>query len=516
MHDLLLIVDEPGGRRRRLPIRSGLRIGGSGSGVLPLGTDQPAARIELRDDGAWLVPLGGADVRLNDAPVDVPVPITLGDTLAVGDRTARVAPGPRIDVVDRPGRIVAAIETARTPSATDLGASLRARPSLERNLAILRELGDLLATVHDEEELLDRVLDLLVAALPADRAAVISRPAPGGAPQPRAVRFRRERLAHESFPISRAILERVLDGESAVLGEDGSAGAIRSVIAAPVRGRGGLLGALYLDASTSVSTDALDENDLETVTALGLVTGIALDNVRVHRESVASANMAAVGKTVAGLAHDIRNAMSGLRTGVFLLNKELSAHPEKPIREAWNLLERTQETVARLVDDMVSFSKERAPEYTLEDLAAVVEGAVSLCRERAKQKHVRLDVAAEPLPRFELERRGVERCVLNLVGNAIDAAGENGRVTVSITRDGDDALLAVADDGPGVREADRERIFDLLFSTKGARGTGFGLSITRKIVEEHGGRVELESELGRGSTFRVRLPRRNAEKAPAP
>ncbi|MCU0726810.1 MAG: ATP-binding protein, partial [Planctomycetes bacterium] len=112
-----------------------------------------------------------------------------------------------------------------------------------------------------------------------------------------------------------------------------------------------------------------------------------------------------------------------------------------------------------------------------------------------------------PVP---LEGPAIERVITNLLANAFDALeGRGGNIVVrTVAGPGkDEVSLAVADDGPGIPPENRERIFDLLFSTKGAKGTGFGLAVSKKIVTEHGGRIRLDTEVGRGAAFTVILPR---------
>jgi signal transduction histidine kinase len=96
--------------------------------------------------------------------------------------------------------------------------------------------------------------------------------------------------------------------------------------------------------------------------------------------------------------------------------------------------------------------------------------------------------------------------VLNLVGNALQATSDGGRVRVGVIRDGEHAVLEVQDDGPGIPPEVVERIWEPFFTTKGAKGTGLGLGITRRIVEEHGGRISVRTRPNEGAMFRVELP----------
>jgi signal transduction histidine kinase len=149
--------------------------------------------------------------------------------------------------------------------------------------------------------------------------------------------------------------------------------------------------------------------------------------------------------------------------------------------------------------------------------------AAQVCKERAAQAGVEivleLDYAVGP---FYFDPKNISRCVMNVVGNAIDATPPNaGRKVRLFTRTENDAatgrdwvVMGIADQGTGIPEEARDKVFDLMFSTKGSKGTGLGLALTRKIVEEHGGDITFETEMGVGTTFYIRLPKRLERPAP--
>ncbi|HEY2156255.1 MAG TPA: HAMP domain-containing sensor histidine kinase [Isosphaeraceae bacterium] len=166
--------------------------------------------------------------------------------------------------------------------------------------------------------------------------------------------------------------------------------------------------------------------------------------------------------------------------------------------------------------DMLSFSKEREPALDPADLNATVADVVELMRSRAEELNVALDWSpADGMPEILLDAEGIHRAVLNIITNAIDAAepAEGGRVAVSTSWDEEFAVarVAVADNGVGIPEGEVEGIFRVFASTKGSRGTGLGLSVSQKIVREHGGKIAVASEPGKGSTFTIELPLKRPE-----
>ena len=229
--------------------------------------------------------------------------------------------------------------------------------------------------------------------------------------------------------------------------------------------------------------------------------------------------MAAIGQVIAGLGHDIRNMLTSLRGGVYMMDELLRDKQDEDLDSAWEIVRHGQDSIGNLVQDMVNYSKQREPTYAMADINQVVLSAVAFARERAREHSIQVTELTDPtIGMFEFDYQGIERCVMNLLSNAIDAAPDgHGIVGVSThtSSDGGTVSIVVQDNGDGIPRESHERIFDLLFSTKGARGTGFGLAITKKIVEEHRGRVLLTSDVGAGARFELQLPLRLPSDEPA-
>jgi PAS domain S-box-containing protein len=233
---------------------------------------------------------------------------------------------------------------------------------------------------------------------------------------------------------------------------------------------------------------------------------------KLERELLEAERLSAVGQTVAGLAHTIKNLLMGLEGGMYMLDTGLRRSDPQRIARGWGLLQRNFEKTTALVKDFLSFAKGRVPELRPVDPNALVRGLVELYREPAMAQGVELvletasEVAVAPL-----DPEGIETCLTNLLSNGVDAATMRetggGRVVLRTREDGGDLVFEVEDNGCGIDREVRQKIFTTFFTTKGGKGTGLGLLTTRRIVQEHGGRMELESEAGAGSTFRIRLPR---------
>ena len=195
--------------------------------------------------------------------------------------------------------------------------------------------------------------------------------------------------------------------------------------------------------------------------------------------------------------------------GAFILEKGLDRDNLERVRQGWEMVRRNTGFMEELVYDLLTYSKERRPEYSATDINALCGDVVEMCRQRAASRNVALALApAEGIGPVELDPKGIRRCLMNLVMNGIDACESGGAVTVKVLGPDPQGFirLVVADTGCGMSKETLDKLFTEFFSTKGSKGTGLGLPVTKKIIEEHGGRIEVESRPGAGTTFTIFLP----------
>ena len=230
-----------------------------------------------------------------------------------------------------------------------------------------------------------------------------------------------------------------------------------------------------------------------------------------------AAHLSFVGELAAGLAHEIKNPLAGIQGGVdILIRRRDKNDPEREALEGMrHEVERIDSTVRALLDR----ARPRLVSVRASSLTEIVGRAVNLARAQlanATSRGRRISIEFEPphdRMTIQIDPPQIEDAVLNLIINAIEAADGDGRVTVRIGRsqgDGgeefeDEAIVEVSDNGRGISEEDLVRIFNPFFTTRPG-GTGLGLPAVRRIARAHGGRVEVSSSLGKGSTFTIRLP----------
>ena len=237
---------------------------------------------------------------------------------------------------------------------------------------------------------------------------------------------------------------------------------------------------------------------------------------RLEREKLDAERLGAVGQTVAGLAHTIKNVLMGLEGGMYMVDSGLRKGEAGRIADGWQILQHNFEKTTTLVKDFLSFAKGRLPEFAPVDPNALARSVVDLYRDAAARQGVELALeAASDLRKAPLDPHGIETCLTNLVSNGIDAAmmreQPGGKVTVRTREEAGDLIFEVTDNGCGMDQEVTGKVFTTFFTTKGGKGTGLGLLTTRKIVQEHGGRIEIESLIGHGATFGIRLPRSRLE-----
>jgi signal transduction histidine kinase len=248
--------------------------------------------------------------------------------------------------------------------------------------------------------------------------------------------------------------------------------------------------------------------------------GSLADVMRREREHAAEVSshlqdterLASLGQLAAGLAHEIKNPLAGVHGALELLREEAPASSHDVYDQMLAELDRVNTTIHALLN----FARPSRPNRTPTDVAALLDNAVRLLRPALQRRDIALEVSAAPnMPAFSFDPFQIRQVLVNLVTNAADAIERHGKVEMRAAPLPDAAglVLAVSDSGPGIPPEELARIFEPFYTTKFS-GTGLGLSVVRSLVEQHGGRVEVSSTPGQGTTFFVILPAQGSGAAP--
>ncbi|MGA7550123.1 MAG: ATP-binding protein [Candidatus Sulfotelmatobacter sp.] len=226
---------------------------------------------------------------------------------------------------------------------------------------------------------------------------------------------------------------------------------------------------------------------------------------RLHRTQMSRAeHLATLGEMATGLAHEIRNPLAGIAGVIEIVGRDLPS--TSPARAVIKDVRLEIAQINRIVTDLLETARPHPPQIRLSNLNTTVEHAVMLARQQVLSKPIKIELHKAPdLPEVEHDSDQIHQVLLNLLLNAVQAVTGAGTVNVEIGSQDGFASVAVSDTGRGISSEHLSNIFRPFYTTKG-NGTGLGLSLARRIVEEHHGRIEVNSVVAKGSKFTVLLP----------
>jgi len=226
---------------------------------------------------------------------------------------------------------------------------------------------------------------------------------------------------------------------------------------------------------------------------------------RLHRTQVSRAeHLATLGELAAGLAHEIRNPLAGIAGVIEIIGRDLP--PTSPAVAVVKDVRLEIVQINRILTDLLETARPHRPQVCRSNLNTTVEHAVMLARQQVLSKPIKIELQKAPdLPEVEHDSSQIHQVLLNLLLNAVQAMEGAGTVLVEIGSRDNYASVVVSDNGRGISPQHLPNIFRPFYTTKG-NGTGLGLSLARRIVEEHHGRIEVSSVVGKGSKFEVVLP----------
>lgn len=547
MLTLLVIQGPDKGRRFELPDDPTLI--GRDSRQLPL-TDNTVSRRHAKlspiEGGEWVVnDLGSANgTYINGTRVDRQYQLKLGDQIRVGRSllvfgaqpgVSRTSSGNVSLAGEELGMDSAIMHTVLSNDDSMVLAVPEPAAAATSNLKLLYQLNTALGRSFDVDQVLEVVMDLVFEHVKADRGIILMIDETQQKLVPLIARTRDERskapagqkpAQNEKIHASRTIINHVMSTGEGVLSSNAMADrrfskgksvhslGIRSALCVPIkarkldnRGNDEILGVIYIDSSVRNYTYSPDQ--LRLLTTIGLQAGMAIQNAELYQGALQTERLAAIGETTAALSHSIKNILQALRGGADVVEMGFGANNLTQAKKGWGIVDRNLGKIYHLTMNLLAYSKQREPQREAINLKTLIDGCVELVSANANEKHVMVvaDIDAD-MPPVPLDPDGMHQVIMNLLSNALDAvAPDKGLIRVVVQYDAKrrQIHLEVIDNGEGIPPSMMRHIFQLFHSTKGNRGTGLGLAVARKIVEEHEGSISVKSNSS-GSTFTINLP----------
>ncbi|HAW52845.1 MAG TPA: sensor histidine kinase, partial [Flavobacteriales bacterium] len=224
--------------------------------------------------------------------------------------------------------------------------------------------------------------------------------------------------------------------------------------------------------------------------------------------------LAALGRFTANIAHEIRNPLTSVGGFARRLDKVMPEDTKE--KEYTKIIIAEVSRLEKILNNILSFSKEAPPNYTKNNIADVIERMLVIHADLLKEKSIDVQKNIANIPKFSFDKDLLIEALDNILLNAVDSMTEGGTLTVITEKEekqeGARVSVKVKDTGAGISQDQLEMIFEPFYTTKVAEGTGLGLSITRKIMESMDGTVDIESEVGKGSTITLSLPFNGGQK----
>ncbi len=401
---------------------------------------------------------------------------------------------------------------------------------VKKHLQVMYHTTMAVSQTLDIDELLERLMDLIFEWVAADRGCFILLDEKTNSMLPMVSRYREGINEQDGIIISQRIVDYVMERCEGVLTTDASDDArweaagsivgnnIKEAICVPLGGRYGMVGVIYIDTSRTNEAEIIKQdlnrfNDehLKMMVAIGHQAALAIEDTRFYSSMVQAERLAAMGQTITAISHHIKNIIQGVNGGSYLVDEGQKSRDWTTLEKGWQIVQRNQQRISDLVLDMLTFSKNRRPEVSSSNLNNVTEDVVDILRRRAESEGTQLHYEGlAGIHQYMFDPDGIHRVLLNIASNALDAVRDvkNGKVTLLVDHDMNDRMLqvSISDNGQGILPELQEKVFHAFVSGKGATGTGLGLAVSQKIIREHNGTIEIESDGKQGTCFIIRWP----------
>ena len=236
--------------------------------------------------------------------------------------------------------------------------------------------------------------------------------------------------------------------------------------------------------------------------------------ILLHEKTELQSHLASLGLMIGSISHGIKGLLTGLDGGIYLLDSGFTKKNEVQIKEGWDVVKLTVERIRKMVTDILFYAKERDLRSERIDIRNFVEEIAKELNPKLKGQKIKLvDDFDANLGEFEIDVTYVHSALLNIIENATDAClrdktKKSHKIIFGASKHEEKIILEVTDNGIGMDSETQDKIFTPFFSSKGTKGTGLGLFIANTIIEQHGGEINVKSNVGQGTLFQIKIPRK--------
>ncbi|MCH2145275.1 MAG: ATP-binding protein [Phycisphaerales bacterium] len=389
----------------------------------------------------------------------------------------------------------------------------QASNAMER-LDVLLRANDLAVSSINADDYLPAFMDLLLGAFEAEHVVMIH--FMGSAQEASTIKVASRRGSEEErIGLSRELIRLVQTEDRTILGRecrDAGADAQATthwLIGSPLRAAGEVCGVVCLEFDGSAEGTQQSDGNLDLFHALAGQAGMALERGALMSELLAQGRLAAMGETVAAISHGIKNILQGLRGGADAVQLAIERKDLDLAAKGWPIVSRNIERIQALTMNMLGFARQRALELERTSVSKVAREAVDMMEALTKRSGVSIEFhEEEAVPPIPIDSPAILQVLINLLSNAVESAPKGSAIELKLGFNPGQATVSVdvIDSGPGIDPVVRDHLFEPFVTTKGQRGTGLGLVVSRRIAERHGGTLTCAQTGPNGTRMRIELP----------
>jgi len=386
----------------------------------------------------------------------------------------------------------------------------------DQTLCLINSMGLDALTTENTEDVLTAAMKTIAERLEADHGYIVLKDDKG---EPVIISsVCRGEQSEPQMKASNAVIDKVTQSAVGIMVEDAMQSPefgtdpsfqrfnIHCVICVPIKTADSMAGVIYADSRNC----KWENSHFELLDFIGRYIGLALNNICLQRKLHENTRLLATGTAALKLSHSVKNILQMIGGAAEIVDFGLRTNQIHRVKRSWDILKPNLERMRKYTLEMLDYSKDRPLNLGACDFNRVIQSAIESLKSQLKQKASRLNIRIDQkIPTIELDSERTHEMALNILLNAIDIVDEEGGIVSVETRylpKRQEVLYAVTDNGPGISEEMKEKIFTPFESKKSKFGTGLGMPIAKQVIDQHGGRIEIETEVGRGTTFNVFLP----------